>query len=90
MELQLEIYGALCSTSKFVINGVSADSSEFGYQGDEDKEGAEDYACGNMRFTRKDSSEEILTKYHISEEEYADIAEQLEEKLSFGCCGWCV
>lgn len=90
MELKLEIFGALCSTSEFEINGVAADSDDFGEQYDHDQENAEDYACGDMRFERKASTTEVLDKYKITESEYQEIAEKLEDGLSFGCCGWCV
>jgi len=89
MELKLEIYGALCSTSEFVVNGIDADSSDFGTQGDEDTEGAEDYSCGDMRFTGDEATTKVLEKYSITKEEYSEIVTQLEEGLSFGCCGWC-
>ena len=90
MSHKIVVYGALCSTSLFTVNGITADSNDFGEQYDRDKEGAEDYACGDMHFTPKASTKEILTKYAIDEEEYQRIAGQLEEKLSFGRCGWCV
>ena len=90
MELKLEIFGALCSTSTFEINGVSADSYDFGEQYDHIRENAEDYACSDMRFERKASTDEVLEKYKITEAEYQEIAEKLEDGLSFGCCGWCV
>lgn len=90
MELKLEIYGALCATSEFKINGIAADSDDFGEQYDHDRENAEDYACGDMRFERKASTADVLDKYKITEEEYQAIAEKLEDGLSFGCCGGCV
>jgi hypothetical protein len=90
MELKLEIFGALCCTSKFEINGIAADSDDFGDQGDHDQENAEDYACGDMRFERKASTADVLDKYKITEDEYQEIAEKLEDGLSFGCCDWCV
>ena len=90
MKYTLEIYGALCATSTFIINGVGADSDDFGSQGDTSPEMAEDYACGNMQFEMNAPTEEVLSKYSITKEEYETIGRELEEKLSFGCCGWCV
>lgn len=90
MKLELKIFGALCSTKTFVVNGIQADGSDFGEQYDHDQENAEDYACGDMQFNRKDSTTEVLEKYSITEAGYQEIAEKLEEGLSFGCCGWCV
>lgn len=89
MKLKLEIYGSLCSTSSFEVNDVTADDADFGEQGDMDEEGAEDYCCGDMQFERKNSTGEVLEKYKITEAEYSEICEKLEEGLSFGCCGWC-
>lgn len=90
MKLELKIFGALCATENFTVNDVRADSGDFGTQGDEGQENAEDYACGNMLFTRKDSTTEVLEKYNITGAEYQEIAEKLEDGLSFGCCGLCV
>ena len=81
--------GAMCYTLKFVINGIPADSGDFGEQYDHDQENAEDYCCGDMRFDTKAPTPEILEKYKIDELEYWTIANKLEEGLSFGCCGLC-
>lgn len=90
MKLELEIFKALCATSKFCINGIVADASDFGEQGDRSSHTAEDYACGDMQFTRIPPTEEVLNKYQITSAEYALVAQQLEDTLSFGSCGWCV
>lgn len=89
MNKELKIYSALCSTEKFVINGVVADSDDFGDQGDAAQDQAEEYCCGDMTFTPKLPTEDVLKKYSISIKEYADIANELRERLSFGSCGWC-
>ena len=90
MDLKIEFYGSLCATSEFIINGIRADSNDFGSQGDEDSENAQDYGCGDMTFTPLSPSNEIMSKYNITELEFNDIAEKLKEGLSFGQCGWCV
>ena len=89
MNLELEIYNALCATKEFKINGIQGDQEDFGEQYDRDPYNAEPYCCANMQFTRKPSTPEVLGKYGITEEEYSEICEALEEGLSFGCCGWC-
>jgi hypothetical protein len=90
MNYKIEIYSALCSTRIFNINGIDADSEDFGEQGDDDRENAEQYACANMTFTPKLATDSILKKYKITNDEYNQIAEELSGKLSFGRCGWCV
>jgi hypothetical protein len=43
-----------------------------------------------MTFERNPSTQLILDKYGITEEEYNEVATRLEIDLSFGSCGWCV
>lgn len=90
MKLELEFGDALCYTPTFKINDIAADSGDFGEKYDRSPETAEDYACGDMQFTRVPPKQEVLEKYGITEAEYALVADQLESGLSFGCCGWCV
>ncbi len=87
---ELEVYGCLCETKKFVVNGIEARHEDFGYKGDVEPENAEPYGCGNMLFLPKKPSEDVLKKYNITEAEYEEICGELASKLSFGCCGWCV
>lgn len=91
MSYRMEVYSALCSLRLFDINGIAADSSDFGEQGDRDPINAEDYACADMRFERyAEPQEGILERYSITREEYDEICDELEDLLSFGNCGWCV
>ena len=90
MDLKLDVYDALCSCAEFKINGIHADYEDFGDKYDDDRENAQEYGCGNMHFHPKRSTPEILDKYKITVDEYNQIADELEDKLSFGCCGWCV
>ena len=90
MELELGIYDCLCATSVFKINDIEADYNDFGEKYDRDIDDAEDYGCGDMRFTGNSATQEILDKYKINLTEYNEIVEKLEEGLSFGGCGWCV
>ena len=92
MQLDIEFGKSLCYTSKFIINGVKAKADDFGEMYDRNPDKATelgDYTCGDMRFTRNGPRHDVLAKYRISEAEYHTIAAQLEEGLSFGCCGWC-
>jgi len=90
MKLELEFGTAMCYTPTFRINGIRADSGDFGEQGDRAPEEAEDYACGDMQFTRSPATPEVLAKYGITGPEYELVAGHLEVGLSFGSCGWCV
>jgi hypothetical protein len=90
MKLELKIYRCLCETETFLVNGIDAEHEDFGTKGDNSPDTAEDYGCGNMTFTGSTSTPEILEKYKINESEYLEIVSELEDKLSFGRCGWCI
>jgi hypothetical protein len=89
MNLKLEFCRYLCAVEKFEVNGISADKDDFGEKYDRDPHAAEPYGCGDMRFTRIDSTPEVLAKYGITETEYEEVCGELENGLSFGHCGWC-
>lgn len=90
MSYQMEVYSSLCALRLFDINGIPANSYDFGEQTDVSPETAEDYCCGNMRFTRYEVPQEgVLTTYGITLEDYEAICSELEDTLSFGACGWC-
>lgn len=89
MNLILEISQCYCYPNPFTINEIEADLEDFGHGRDMDRENAAPYSCGNRQFTVKLPTQEILTKYNITVDEYKEIAEKLEEGLSFGRCGWC-
>lgn len=90
MDLDIEFASCLCYTPTFKINGVSAKYDDFGEKYDRDPDNAEEYGCGDMRFTGKPATEEVLNKYKINIFDYEFICTQLEEGLSFGQCGYCV
>ena len=90
MEYRIEAYDALCELQVFTVNGVSAEYDDFGDKDDNDTGNAENYGCGDMRFTPKPVTDGVLFKYGISPDEYNTITGELEEKLSFGSCGWCI
>jgi hypothetical protein len=89
MEYIAEAFDALCSLKEFTVNGISADTDDFIVQCDMDTGGADDYCCGNMQGTPIPAKTDILGKYGITLDEYNVIAEDVAEKVSFGCCGWC-
>lgn len=90
MNLKLKVARNICEPDIFEINGIEADYNDFGEKRDSLPVSPYSYMCENMHFTPKPATQSVLNKYKIDVAEYADIASQLEEKLSFGRCGWCV
>lgn len=91
MELVIKpMYALPCRLEVFTINGKSAEQDDFGSMYDHDTESAEPYACADMYFEPKPPTKEVLDKYNITEEEYCNICDELEDKLCVGRCGWCV
>jgi len=90
MVCHVKSMGALCALENFTVNDVEADYSDFVEKYDHDYDNAEDYGCGDMRCDILDSTNDVLEKYGITEEEYQEIAEKVSVELNFGCCGWCV
>ena len=88
MLLELSVYSALCATEAFVINGVGADSNDFGKQEDVSPETAEPYGCGDMQFTPSPPTSAVLNKYKITRDEYGAVSRRLEEPLGFGECNY--
>lgn len=87
MLFELLIKG-LCMPSKFVVNGIDADTNDFGEK--HDRAPSDDYGCGDMQFTRIAPTKNVLEKYLLTEEEYSKICDDLESGLSFGSCGECI
>ena len=90
MKLELSFYSTLCAPSTFNVNDISADEDDFGEMYDTNPFKAEPYGCGDMTFEPKSSTPDILAKYSISQKEYDEICDKLEDGLSFGKCGWCI
>ena len=90
MNIEFEMYDALCSHKLFKINGIDACYHDFGEQYDRAPEEAEPYGCGDMTFERKPAMQSVLDKYKITLDEYNEICDMLTDKMSWGCCGWCV
>lgn len=90
MELIIEPFDALpCELKIFTINGEKANSDDFGDTLDHINGAREPYCCSNMYFEPKLPIKEVLDKYNITEEEYHNICNELENKLYVGTCGWC-
>lgn len=90
MELNLKFGRTLCCCTEFTINGICADEDDFGDKYDNNPGNEEPYGCGDMKFFPKLPSQEILDKYKITVNEYSEIAEKLEDGLSFGHCSLCI
>ena len=90
IDMKLKIYDCLCATEVFVINGIVADSSDFGEKDDTMPWDAPEYGCGNMEFIPYEHpTDEVLKKYGITEYQFHEIAAELACSLSFGRCAWC-
>jgi hypothetical protein len=77
-----------CTLDAFEINGIKADINDFGEQYDREPFNAQ-YCCGNMCFNGIAPSDEVLDRYEVSEDEYWEIVNELEDTLSFGRCNLC-
>jgi len=88
VELKLTVREYLCEPNEFIINGIEADYEDFGSKCDEGLWEAEEYCCGDMRFTPDPPTDSVLKKYNITLEEYYKVCDELDV-LSFGACGWC-
>jgi len=89
VKLELEIFGSLCATCVFKINDIQAYEDDFGVLYDDNSDEAEEYSCGDRRFTPHDATDAVLAKYGITPAEYLIVCGQLESGLSFGNCGLC-
>ena len=90
MNLEIEVCDFLCSLLIFKINGIDASEDDFVDKYDHSPEMAGPHRCGDMRADIIPATNDILAKYKISHEEYIEIAELVAEKVSFGCCGFCM
>ena len=92
MKVKIELYDALpCAMKVFEINGISADKDDFGMGFDHNRKRAEPYGCGCHKFDAyREYTKEIHDKYNITESEYLEVCDLLEDKLYVGYCGWCV
>ena len=91
MELIIEPFHSLpCELEVFTINGIAANSMDFGDVYDHNEKSKEPYGCGNMYFEPKLPTSEVLQRYNITIDEYNTICMELRNKLYVGRCGWCV
>lgn len=90
MKLEVKVFSVLCALEVFRINGIEADSDDFGELYDASPQTAEEYGCGNKVFESRMPTSDILKKYNIDVDEYSKICDKLEGLLSFGRCGWCI
>ncbi len=89
MKLEGFAHQELCEMAMFQINGVEAVWKDFGEKFDRDSHGCPEHGCGDMEFTRVSPRPEVLDKYGITEEEYNEVCDELEDALSFGYCDKC-
>lgn len=98
MTIELEEYNALpCEARIFKINGKDAELRNFGYydSGDINECEYEDirrWGCYERYFITLpyEENKEVAEKYDLTEKEYEDICDILEDKFYIGTCGWCI
>lgn len=86
-----------CHPAWLRIKGQEATLSEFGYWIKGNKEECtqsdiKNWGCYQRRFETFPirENQETLDKYNLSEDEYEEICDKLEEEFNVGTCGWCV
>ena len=73
MELIIKPFHSLpCELEVFTINGIAANSMDFGDVYDHNEESKESYGCGDMQFKPKLPTSEVLQHYNITVDEYSD------------------
>lgn len=88
MELVIEPYDMLpCGLRVFEINGEPAEYEDFGVKV-MNNGSCMDNTCG-CEFYAEPPKQETLEMYNISEEEYKEICDKLEQVLCVNFCGCC-
>ena len=91
MELIIEPFHSLpCELEIFTINGIAANSMDFGSVFDHNEKSKESYGCEDMYFEPKLATSDVLKHYNITVDEYNAVCTELENKLYVGKCGWCI
>lgn len=89
MKLELDAYSAICETKIFVVNGIKASYKDFGVKYDASPDKNKPNCCGNMIFEPIAPTQQVLSKYDISQKEYSSICQLLKSCVSFGNCRLC-
>lgn len=77
-----------CELEIFKINGIDADQEDFG-EGSSNLGDVFSNSCSHKFIPYKRPTEAVLRKYGITESEYAEICDRLEEELYVSGCGLC-
>lgn len=84
----LEVLPTSCIPLEFAINGVTADTLDFG-QGKDVGTDTHCVGCQNRKFKCKPSTKEVMLKYALTKEDYKLVCDILKPALSFGACTNC-
>lgn len=91
MEVIIERFEYMpCELKIFTINGKKANKNDFGEISTHGKSDEDFCECVDMYFESNPPMEKVLNKYNITEEEYYNICNKLEDELYVGDCEWCV
>jgi hypothetical protein len=92
-QFEFEVSNAYCmSAEKAIINGRWFDIYDFGSHEDfgwQHRTEEDGYGCVDGHFVPDGFNEDIAKKYHITEDEWDEICDTLQEECSWGHCGWC-
>lgn len=77
-----------CELEIFKINGIDADQEDFG-EGSSNLGNVFSNGCSHKFIPYKRPTEAVLSKYGITEDEYSEICDKLEDELYVSACGLC-
>lgn len=82
-----------CEFAIFKINGINAEANDFGWATTDKLVSTDDqWGCRNHiwhSYTDPVGKETACRKYGLTDEEYAEVCETLEDILTFDCCDCC-
>ena len=89
IEFKMVRFNMSCGLREFLINNETADVDDFVEYFDHSPASAPDYGCGNKCADILPATDIVLKKYGITNDEYDEIASELQSELSIGMCSMC-
>lgn len=90
MQIKVKPYAySPCTLEIFTINGQEADAEDFGHlDGYRSEYKSRTCICRHF-IVEEDKKEEAMKKYHLTEEEYEEVCEELKEEYYIKGCNTC-